>query len=189
MRIWSACEWLHGIFTAVPVNVIEPLRLGVVGLDILVTNRPGRGDPAVTSNLTEICFSEAEQGGPIKFRIATDIVVGVRVELLSVLVMPHLFSLIFSFEIDGARVPVIFFARNVAAALKEKNLFACRGELMRQRAAASAGAYDDHIVMVLRKHFRTFLIRQIVTIASLTPSDMTAGSIKPSLIQEWRHRS
>src|SRR5262249_46011324 len=119
VRIGRAGGRFSGIFTAFTMHVIEPLGLGVIRLYVFVTNRPGRRESAVMLNLTEVFFAQTEQGSAVKFRIATDVVIRMRMELFAVLVVPHLFRLVLSFEVHGAGIPVIFFARNIAAAFKE----------------------------------------------------------------------
>ena len=104
------------------------------------------------ANLTEVFFPETEQRGAVEFCIAADVVVGVRMQLFAVLVVPHLFGLVLSFEVYGAGIPVVFFARNVAAAFQEQDALAGGSQFMGQRAAACAGPDNDHIEMVLRGH-------------------------------------
>src|SRR5262245_8838665 len=106
-------------------------------------------------NLTEVFFPETEQRRAVEFRIAADVVIGVRMELFAILVVPHLFGLVLSFEVYGAGIPVVFFTRNVSAAFQEQNALAGGSQSMGERAAAGAGADNDHIEMVLRGHFPT----------------------------------
>jgi hypothetical protein len=66
--------------------------------------------------------------------------------------MPFLFGLIFSFEIDGARIPIVLFAGHVAATLENENLFSRRREFVRESAAACAAADDNDVIMIIHCH-------------------------------------
>src|SRR5215471_14967757 len=98
-------------------------------------------------NLSEIPLAEPEQGRTVEFRVAANVVVGVRMERLPVLVTPRLFGVVFRLDIDRTRVPVIFFAPDIVATLEQQNLLARGRKLVRERAAAGAGADDDDVVM------------------------------------------
>ncbi len=63
----------------------------------------------------EVFFSQTKQRGAEEFSIATDIIVGMGVKLVAVIVVPLLFCLVFTFEVDRFRIPVIFLARHVTA--------------------------------------------------------------------------
>src|SRR5262249_46032937 len=156
VRVGRACGRFDRIFTAVAVDVIEPLRFGVIRLYIFITDRPGRREAAVMANLAEVFFTKAEQRGTVEFRIAADVIVGMGMELFAVLVMPHLLGLVFPFEVYRAWIPVVFLSWYVAAAFKKKNPFPCRRKLMGQGAAAGAGADNDHIEMGLRVHVLSY---------------------------------
>ena len=101
-------------------------------------------------------------------------------ELFAVLVVPHLFGLVLSFKIDGAGIPVVFLPWNIATPLQEQNLFSGRRQLMGQRAAASAGADNDHIEMVLRGHVFTPL-RQLDYIFVSPFAACLESSFEPSV--------
>src|SRR5215510_14530650 len=113
------------------MHVIEPLRFCVIRFYVFVTNWPGRRDAAVMANFAEVFFPEAEQRGAVEFRIAADVVIGVRMELSAVFVVPHFFGLVLSFEVYRPRIPVVFLPRNVATAFQEQNALAGGSQLMR----------------------------------------------------------
>src|SRR6266566_2755460 len=60
------------------------------------------------ANLSEIFFAEAEECGTVKFGIAPDVVVGVRMERLAVLVAPLFLSLVLGLDIDRTRIHIVF---------------------------------------------------------------------------------
>jgi len=106
-----------GIFALIPVHMIEPLCFSIVGFHILVTERPGRRDTAVMVNLAEVLFAQPKQRGAVEFGIAADVIIGMRVQLFAILVVPDFPCLVFSLKINGAGASVVFFSGNVAAPL------------------------------------------------------------------------
>src|SRR5262245_13851556 len=103
-------------------------------------------------DLAEILLAQAKQRRAEKFRVAADIVIGVRMEFVAVLVAPLLFSRLFPFESDGARIPVGFFSRHVAAAFENQNLLARGCKLVSKGAAAGAAADNDRVVVIICRH-------------------------------------
>src|SRR6266480_5388133 len=103
-------------------------------------------------DLAEVFFAQTKQRGAKKFCVAADVIVGVRVQLVAVFVAPAFFGLVFSFEVYGARIPVVFFPRHVTAAFEDDNPFSGRGELVSESATARAAAYDDDVVMIALRH-------------------------------------
>src|SRR5262245_40886371 len=73
-------------------------------------------------------------------------------DILAILVVPHFFRLILSFEVYRPRVPVVFLPRNIAAPFQEQDPLAGGREFMSQGAPAGAGADDDDIKVVLGGH-------------------------------------
>jgi hypothetical protein len=134
--VWAACGRVGRVFAALAVDMVEMLRLKIVGFKIVIGDRPGGRDAPVVADLAEVFFAKTEEGGAVEFGIAPHIIVRVRVELFAVRVMPLLFSLIPAFEVYDARRPVLFLARDVASALDNQYAFARRGEFVSKRAAA-----------------------------------------------------
>src|SRR5712691_7323094 len=97
VRIRPASARIRRIFTSLPVDVIEPFRFQVVRFELIVRDGPGRRDSAEMANLSEIFFAEAEECGTVKFGIAADVVVGVRMERLAVFVAPIFLGLVLAF--------------------------------------------------------------------------------------------
>src|SRR5581483_1658061 len=152
MRVRRAAARLGGVFAGVAVHMIEPFGFAVERLQIVVADLPGRRDAAVVLDLAEVFLAQSEQRRAEKFGVAADVIVGVRMKLLAVLVVPFFFGLIFSLEIDRARVPVVFFSRHVVAALEDENLLAARRKLVGEGPAAGAAADDNNVVMIALGH-------------------------------------
>src|SRR5215813_3870641 len=94
-------------------------------------------------------------------------------ELFAVFVVPDLLGLVLSLEIHSAGIPVVFLPRNVAAAFQEQNALAGGSQLMRQGAAAGAGADNDDIEMVLRGHIFTPFRQRLVVLPRLYGGTVT----------------
>src|SRR5919109_1798260 len=122
VRVGSASFGLGWVLPRVAVHVVKPLGFGIVRLHIGVDNRPSRGSSTVMANLAEVFLAQPKQRRTEEFRIAADVVIGVRVKFLAVLIVPDFFGLIFSLEVDRPRVPVVLFSGHIAAAFNKQNL-------------------------------------------------------------------
>ena len=123
-------------------------RPRVVGLHLVVGDRPGRRDAAVVADLAEVLLAQAEEGGAVEFGVPADVVVRVRMELLAVLVAPDFLRGVLAVDVDGLRAPVVLLAGDEVAALEHQDPLAGRGERPEQRPAAGARADDDDVVVV-----------------------------------------
>src|SRR5262249_57941949 len=77
------------------MDVIEPLGLAVIGLEIVVADRPGGRDPAMVPDLAEILLAQAEQRGAVEFGVAADVIMDAGMESPTVLAVPGLPRLVF----------------------------------------------------------------------------------------------
>ena len=108
---------LGRVLARLPVHEIELLRLCVVGLEILIGDRPRRREAAVVVNLAEVPLTQAEQDRSVELGVAADEVLLVGLEGLAILVVPDLIGQVAVLLEDLAAVPVLWLARQVAAAL------------------------------------------------------------------------
>src|SRR6185436_19109327 len=104
---------------------------------------------AVMTNLAKVFFAQTKQRRAVKFRIAADEIVRMRVQLFAVNIPPGLFGVVLGVEIDGASAPVVFLARHVVAAFEQKDLFIGGREFVGERAAARARADNYYVVVVV----------------------------------------
>ena len=81
---------LARVLAVLAVHEVEVLGLRVVGLEVVVGDRPGRGDAAVVAQLAEVLRSQPEQGRPVELGVAADVVVDLGLELAAVPVVPDL---------------------------------------------------------------------------------------------------
>jgi hypothetical protein len=77
-------------------------------------------------NLAEIPLTQAEEDGSVELGVAADEVLLVGFEGLAVLVVPKLVGQVPVLLEDLAAVPVLWFARQVAAALQQQDPLARR---------------------------------------------------------------
>ncbi len=106
-RVLGACRGLGRILAAGAVDLVELLGLGVVGLELLVGDRPGRGDAVVVSKLAEVLRAEAVERGPVELRRAADEVVHLRLERLPVRVVPGVLGDVAIVDEDRLGGPVL----------------------------------------------------------------------------------
>ena len=111
-------------------------RLAPSGKKVLVLDR------------LEVALAQAEEDPGVDLGVAADEVLGVRSERDAVLVVPALGGDVSLAAEYLFGVPVLALAREVAAALEREDLLARGREAVRERAAAGAGADDDHVVVV-----------------------------------------
>src|SRR6266481_2385550 len=97
--------------------------------------------------LAKILFAEPEQRSAIKFRIPADVIIGVRMQLAAVRVVPKFLRVVATTCIYLQRVPIFFLARNKWPPLKQENFLATWSEVVRQSAAARTRTDDDEIVI------------------------------------------
>jgi hypothetical protein len=147
MRIRRARPRIGRIGTSLAVHVVQALGAPVIGLEVGVRDRPRRRRAAMMLEPIEVTLAQPEERRPIKLGVAANVVIRVRVERASVTIPPHVLRVVLGRHVHGARVPVVFLATHVIAALEDQNLLARGGEMVRKRPAASAAANDNYVVM------------------------------------------
>jgi hypothetical protein len=131
------------------VDLIEVLGLGVVGLELVVAEGPGRGDASVVPELSEIFLTEAHQRRPVKLGVPADEVVGTGMKGFPPVVVPRFPDVVLPVGDDGLGVPVVLLPRNVPAPLDEEDLLARRREAIGQGPTAGARSDDDDVVVAV----------------------------------------
>src|SRR5262245_52488250 len=100
MGIGSAGWRIRRIFCSAAMDLVEMLGLRIIGLQVLVRDRPrGRG-PTPMLDLSEVLSPEAKECGAVEFRVAAHPVVGVWMELAPVGVPPHFSSAVLALQVD-----------------------------------------------------------------------------------------
>src|SRR5207245_2637111 len=149
----------RGVFAALTVYLVQMFRLGVIGLHLVVTDRPRRRHAAMVLQFAKIFLAQTEQGGPVKLGISAHVVVGVWMQVFTVLVMPLLVRVVLGVDVDGFRTPVVFLARHVVAALQYQDAFAGRRQMIGQRSSAGSCANDDYVITIVRRHATPRFVR------------------------------
>src|SRR5215207_1495202 len=90
VEVGRAGRRLARIRAALAMDLVEVLRLRVVRLELVVSDRPGRRRPAVVAELAEVLPPEPEQRGAIELGVAAHPVVGVRMQVPPLRVAPML---------------------------------------------------------------------------------------------------
>src|SRR5437667_8811976 len=136
------------ILAAIAVHLVQVFRLSVVRLQIVVADRPCGRNAAVVAQLAEVFLAKAEQCRAVKLGVSANVVVGVRMQVLAVLVEPGLLSVVMAFHVHELRVPVRLFARDEVAAFEDEDSFAGRRQMISQGAATGPGSDDDYVIVI-----------------------------------------
>ena len=126
----------------------ELFGAAVVGLEVGVDKRPGRGDAAFVMKDAEVFGAQTKECGTVDLCLATDKVGLLGVERLIVFVEPDVFGVIVIVDEDGGRAPVEFFLREEGTALEDEDALACLREVKGECASAGSASNDDGIVLV-----------------------------------------
>src|SRR5207244_13089983 len=119
-------------------------------LQVVVRDRPGGRHAALVGDLAEVLLAEPDQRGAVELGVPADEVMRAGVELLAIAVVPGLLDVVAVLDLDGARVPVLLRAWDVAAPLEEEDALARGCEAIGERPAPRAGAADDEVVVIVR---------------------------------------
>ena len=146
--IRSARRRLRGVLPPRAVHLVQLLRLRVVGLQLVVGDRPGGRDPVVVAELAEVLFPEPVQRGPVELGRPADEVVHLGLERLALYVVPRVGRDVPVVHEDVLREPVLRLARQPVAALEQEDALPRGGKVPGKRAAACTGADDDDVVVL-----------------------------------------
>src|SRR5689334_16458693 len=78
------------VFAGLAVNQVQPLGLCVVGLEVVVGDRPRRRDAAVMSHFSEVALAQPEQDRAVELGVPADEVLLMGLVRIPVLVVPEL---------------------------------------------------------------------------------------------------
>jgi hypothetical protein len=174
MRIRRARRWIGRIVATLTMNMVELLGLRVIRLQIRVVDRPVLGHAVGRAVGAKIGLAQAEQRRAEKLGRAADEVMHTRLERLLVTVDPDVGGHVAVVDKDLFGVPVLFFARQVVAALDDQDAFAGGRELERQRAATGTAADDDDIVVSIAVHWLRVLLVGERTLSA--PAELPSGA-------------
>ncbi len=164
-RVLLRAVALGGILAVHSVDLVEPLGLGVPRLELVIGQRPGGRDAVGVLELAEIPGPQPVQRGAVELGGAADEVVHLRLERLPVGVVPGVGRDVLAVHEHRAGIPVVHLAGQEIAPFEQQDPLAGRGQRVGQRAAAGAGAHDDHVIVlshipILEAHGREGLTRR-----------------------------
>src|SRR6266478_7774559 len=104
------------------------------------------------ANFAKIFLAQAEERGAVEFGVASDVVVGVRVEPLAFLVAPLFLSLVLGLNIDRARIPIGLLPGNIVPPFQDEDAFPSGGERSEECSPACSRTDDDYVVVLVLSH-------------------------------------
>ena len=149
VRVGRARRWLGRILAADAVHVVELLGERVVGLHLVVGDRPGRRDAVVVAQLAEVLVAQAVQRRAVQLGGAAHEVVHLRLERLALGVVPGVGRDVAAVDEHVLGRPVLRLARQPVAPLEQQDPLARRCEVPGEGAASGAGADDDDVVVAV----------------------------------------
>ena len=128
------------------MHLIEMLGLGVIGLERVVADWPGRRDAVEMAQFAEILLAQTIERRAEHLGGAADKIVNLGLKRLSVRCQPGLRRDVAVDAEDVLDAPVAGFPRQPVAALEDQDPFPGRREPVGQSAPASAAADDDQVI-------------------------------------------
>ena len=98
---------LGGVLVPGAVHLVEPLSLAVPGLEVVITERPGRGNAVQVVDLAEILGPQAVEGGPVELGGPADEVVDLGLERRPRAVVPRIARDVLPVDEDRLGAPVV----------------------------------------------------------------------------------
>ncbi len=150
---------LGRVLSMLAVDQVEVLRLGVVGLQVVVGDRPGRRDPTMVAKLAEVLRAEAEQCRAVELGVPADVVVDLWLELVAVPVIPDLLRGVLPAYEHRLGLPVVALPWQERPSLQPEHLRAVRGEPVPERPTPGSRPDDDNVVVLVVCHAGSLLER------------------------------
>src|SRR5215831_2055464 len=152
MWIGSAGWRIRRIFCSEAMDLVEMLGLRIIGLQVLVRDRPrGRG-PTPMLDLAKVLSAEAKECGAVELGVAAHPVVSVWMEIASVGVPPHFSGAVLPLQVDRLRAPVVLLPRHIVATLYQQDAFTGWRQTIRERAASRSRSDNDHVEVFNGRH-------------------------------------
>ena len=146
-RIGRTGRRLGRVLAPCPVHLVELLGLGVVGLHVVVADRPGGREAVVVLQLAEVLTAQPVQRRPVQLGGAAHEVVDLGLERLALVVVPRVGGDVAVVDEHIGGGPVLRLAGQPVAPLQQQDALARRGQVAGQGAAAGAGPDDDDVVV------------------------------------------
>ena len=146
VRVRPARRWLGRVLATRATNLVQVLRERVVGLQLLVVNRPGRRDPVGVLELAEVLLAEPVERCAVELGRPADEVVDLRLKRLVLRVVPGVLRDVAVVDEDVVCRPVRRLPGEPVASLEEEDPLAGGREVPGERPASGARADDDDVV-------------------------------------------
>src|ERR1044072_6842456 len=104
------------------------------------------------THFAKILLAHSKERRAIKFGIAANIIIGVRMEFFAVPIAPLFFGIVFRFRHYSFGAPIVFFARQKSAAFEEQNAFAGWRQRISEGASAGPRPDNNYVIMVFICH-------------------------------------
>ena len=142
---------LGRVLTAVAVHLVQVLGLRVPRLEVVVGQRPGRGDPVDVLDLAKVGGAQPVQGRAVQLGGPAHEVVDLRLERLAVTVVPGVLGDVLPVDEHRARIPVVHLPGQEVPALQQQDVLAGAGEGVRERPSPGPGPDDDHVIVLVHR--------------------------------------
>ena len=168
---------LGRVLAVVAVHLVQPLRLRVPGLELVVAERPGRRDPVDVFDLTEVLRPQPVQRGAVELGRPTDEVVDLGLERRAVGVVPRIRRDVLAVDEHGLGVPVLRLPREEVAAFEQQDPLPRPGEGVGERPSAGPRPDDDDVVVLGHRSLLDWL--DWSTADAFDGTAMSAGHHRP----------
>src|SRR5262249_42444112 len=146
--IRPARRWVGRVDPVLAMYLVELLGFAIVGLEILISERPSGGSPVMMFDLAEILLAQTKQCRAVHLGIATHPIVDSGMERAAILAVPGLFRLILCIDEDSGGIPIFSFPRQKVTAFQDQDALAAWREPMREGTSPRARADDDAVIML-----------------------------------------
>ena len=139
---------LGRVLPVLPVHLIQLLGRRIPWLEVVVGQRPGRGDPVDVLDLPEVLGAQPVQGRAVHLGRPAHVVMDLRLERLAVPVEPGVLGDVPTGHKHRLGIPVLQLPGQEIPALQQQDPLPRRRQGVGQGAPARAGPNDDHVIVL-----------------------------------------
>src|SRR5450432_1515065 len=118
-RVRLAARGLSRIGAAFAMRLVKNLGFVVVGLVVLVFQRPLGRDTILVPDLFEVALAQSEKSGPVDLRVTADPIGSLRVQWFAFAILPDFVRMIAVLDKDRFGIPVLLLLRQEGTALQD----------------------------------------------------------------------
>src|SRR6266699_1867145 len=131
------------------MHAVDSFHRLIVGLQVLVADRPRRRDSSLVFDHSEVLAAEPLQGGAVDLRVPSDEIVDAWMERLARRIQPDLAWLVALLIEDCLGNPVLRFLWQVVATLQQQDTHATVAQRVGKGTATHACPNNEDVVVVL----------------------------------------